>query len=124
LLDTHALVWAIDTPEIFSDTARQAIEAGPVYLSVVSVWELIVKRKKDSALLADPVDWWNRHVSANAMTVLPVTAAHIAYLDKLPEIHRDPFDRILLCQAAIEDLTLVTRDRDISLYTCAAIVRA
>lgn len=124
LLDTHSLVWAIDTPEILSNSARQAIERGPVYLSVVSLWELIIKRKKDSALLADPVDWWNRHVSANAMMVLPVTAAHIAYLERLPEIHRDPFDRVLLCQAAIEDLTLITRDSDIGLYADAAIVRA
>ena len=124
LLDTHTLVWAIDAPEILSEPARQAIGKGPVYLSVVSLWELILKRKNESALLADPVDWWNRHVSADAMTVLPVTAAHIVYLERLPEIHRDPFDRILLCQAAIEGLTLITRDTDIGLYTDAAIVRA
>lgn len=124
LLDTHSLVRAIDTPEILSDAARQAIEQGPVYLSVVSLWELIIKRKYDSALLSDPVNWWNRHVSANAMTVLTVTAAHIAYLERLPEIHRDPFNRILLCQAVIEDLALVTRDSDIGLYADAAILRA
>ena len=99
LLDTHSLVWAIDTPEILSDAARQVIEAGPVFLSVVSVWELIIKRKKDSALLADPVE-------------------------RLPEIHRDPFDRVLLCQAAMEDLALVTRDSDIGLYAEAEIARA
>jgi len=83
LLDTHTLVWAIDTPDVLSEPARQAIADGPVYLSVVSLWELIVKRSKDTALLADPVDWWNRYVSADAMNVLPVTADHIVYLERL-----------------------------------------
>jgi PIN domain nuclease of toxin-antitoxin system len=124
LLDTHSLVWAIDTPEMLSEPARKAVAEGPVYLSVVSLWELIIKRKKESALLADPVDWWNCHVSSDAMTVLSVTAAHIAYLERLPEIHRDPFDRILLCQAAIEGLTLITRDSDIALYSGSTILRA
>jgi PIN domain nuclease of toxin-antitoxin system len=124
LLDTHSLVWAIDSPEVLSEPARRAVEKGPVYISVVSLWELIVKQKKESALLANPVEWWSRYVSADVMTVLPVTAAHVAYLVRLPEFHRDPFDRILLCQATVEGLTLITRDQDIARYGDAAILRA
>ncbi len=58
------------------------------------------------------------------MTVLPITPAHVAYLGKLPEIHRDPFDRILLCQSAVEELTLVTRDANIMRYPDIAIIGA
>jgi PIN domain nuclease of toxin-antitoxin system len=89
LLDTHSLVWAIDAPHVLSEQARQVIGEGPVFLSVASLWELIIKRKRAYALLSDPVAWWNRHVSIDVMTVLPIAGAHIAYLDKLPEIHRD-----------------------------------
>jgi PIN domain nuclease of toxin-antitoxin system len=91
---------------------------------VASLWELIIKRKRASALLSDPVVLWHRHVSADVMTVLPIAGSHIAYLDKLPEIHRDPFDRILLCQAAVEELTLISRDDEISQYRDVAIIRA
>ncbi len=117
LLDTHVIVWAISAPEKLSIQVREIIESKQTKASVVSFWELVLKKTKKSAPVLNPVEWWDRHITRAAFEVLPVRTQHIARLDSLPPLHRDPFDRMLIAQAGYEGLKIVTADEAIAKYT-------
>ncbi|MGA2216277.1 MAG: type II toxin-antitoxin system VapC family toxin [Bryobacteraceae bacterium] len=110
LLDTHTLVWGITAPEELPQRVRDILTAGEVIASVVSYWELILKKGRPTALVLDPKDWWTRYITRLAVEVLPVRVTHVDQLDALAEWHRDPFDRMLIAQALAEGHTLVSRD--------------
>jgi PIN domain nuclease of toxin-antitoxin system len=116
LLDTHALIWSISAPEKLSRKARRIVESGAVKASVVSYWELILKRSSPRALVTEPVTWWEQFVNRSAVEVLPLRVAHITELDGLTQLHRDPFDRVLLAQAIAENLSLLSRDSELGRY--------
>lgn len=116
LLDTHALVWGIAAPEQLPERIRHILEAEAVKASVVSYWELMLKRGRPHALVMDPVPWWNRYVTRASVEVLPVRVTHIDHLDHLGDWHRDPFDRMLVAQALAEGLTLATKDSMLARY--------
>ena len=84
--------------------------AAEVTASAASLWELILKAGKKDALLADPVRWWEKNVTGNGIRVLSIGVRHISLLDELPVVHRDPFDRILVAQAMIEKVPIVSKD--------------
>jgi PIN domain nuclease of toxin-antitoxin system len=92
------------------------IEAGQVTLSVASFWEVVIKTRKRQLTIADPVSWWNRASDGLGARVLPIRPAHVSVLWGLPELHKDPFDRILIAQSTAEGLPLVTGDRQIAAY--------
>jgi PIN domain nuclease of toxin-antitoxin system len=81
-----------------------------VKVSVVSLWELIVKKNRSTAAIREPLPWWDEHVAAAEVEVIPIRAMHVARLDELPEFHADPFDRMLIAQALAEGLTLASGD--------------
>lgn len=116
LLDTHALIWANISPERLSPAVRDAIESGAVLVSSVSLWELILKKRRAGTAVPDPLPWWERYVTRAAVEVVPIRISHIAELDRLPELHRDPFDRMLVAQARAEKLRLVTGDTTLARY--------
>jgi PIN domain nuclease of toxin-antitoxin system len=116
LLDTHALVWAISAPEQLPPRVREILAAGAVTASVVSYWELVLKKGRETAPLLEPKAWWDRYITRPAIEVLPVRVAHVDRLDSLPELHRDPFDRMLVAQALAEGCTLVSRDGMLARY--------
>ena len=116
LLDTHALVWGITLPEELSARVRDILAAGEVVASVVSYWELILKKGRHSAPMAEPKAWWGRYVTRPAVEVLPVRVPHLDRLDALPGLHRAPFDRMLVAQALAENYTLVSRDGMLAHY--------
>ena len=116
LLDTHALIWAIAKPELLSKAAATAIKTGEIAVSAASLWELIVKKEKVDAPIKDPNAWWRRHVTIPGVAVLPIHAYHIKHLETLPQFHKDPFDRILICQAIHEGLRLITNDEAMRRY--------
>jgi PIN domain nuclease of toxin-antitoxin system len=114
LLDTHALVWAIAAPERLSPTARSLIEdpANPLVVSAVSAWELAVKFRSGRFPSAEPLVRQFESVSARiGASALSMTTAHAVRAGGLAWEHADPFDRMLVAQALMENLTLVTRDR-------------
>lgn len=117
LLDTHVLVWAIGRPERLSRRVKTLIEARQAVVSVVSLWELIVKKERKDAPVGHPIKWWSTYITRPAMDVLPIRVAHLEQLDRLPGIHRDPFDRLLISQALSESIPLVTCDEEIAKYT-------
>ena len=86
-------------------------------MSVVSLMELIVKAGKGKLMLApDPVRWWNDHLQRLGYSVIPLRQSHVERLWTLPPVHKDPADRLLIAQAIIEGIPLVTCDGSIGQY--------
>ena len=119
LLDSHAFLWWLTEDPKLKAEARQAVAdpASVVYVSAATVWELSIKAALgkldlDGADLAEEIE-------ANDFVELPVTARHSLAAAALPRHHEDPFDRMLIAQAQIEDLTIVTRDPAFRAYGIA-----
>jgi PIN domain nuclease of toxin-antitoxin system len=119
LLDTHAFIWACEAPERLSDAARRAIvsAANSVMVSAVTAWEIAIKCS--NGRLRFPLSSWDQHIARLGGTMLAVTAAHGIEAGFLPRHHLDPFDRMLIAQARVEGLTLVTADPAVRLYDVA-----
>jgi PIN domain nuclease of toxin-antitoxin system len=118
LLDTHVLIWW-DEGRRLSAEARQAIEvADAVYVSAASAWEVAIKTALGRLRPTRTVE---EAVSDSGFLELPVTFRHAEWVTGLPPHHRDPFDRMLVAQAAVEELTLVTRDPVFAQYGVALI---
>ena len=116
LLDTSTLLWTLVSPDRLSQPAQEAIASGELVLSVVSYWEVVLKSRKGTLPIADPVSWWNRAAAFLGGRVLPIRTSHITALAALPDLHRDPFDRMLIAQAMAEGLALITSDQQIRSY--------
>jgi len=114
LLDTHTFLWWI-AGETLSGEATEAIaeETSEVLVSVASAWEIAIKRA--SGRLHAPVDL-DAHLRRNAFSALSIAMDHARAAGALPPLHRDPFDRMLVAQARLEGLVLVTRDPQIGRY--------
>lgn len=118
LLDTHLLLWAAGEPEKLPRECRALLDNADNELiySVASLWEIAIKKglgRKD--FRADPASL-RRGLVDNGYQELPIAGRHAVALEVLPPIHRDPFDRILIAQALIEGVTLLTVDRLVAQY--------
>lgn len=115
LLDTHTLIWALENNPTLSEAARSAIIDGrnTVFVSAVSVWEISIKRALGKL---DVPDNLLEEIEAHRFTPLEISLQHGEAAGKLPAIHQDPFDRMLIAQAQLEGLVLVTRDQHIPKY--------
>lgn len=119
LLDTCTFIWLTSSPDRLSDDARIALEAERVnlILSDVSVWEICTKwQAKKLGLPAPPRMWIEGQASLWQLTRLPIKATALYRSTELPDVHRDPFDRLLVSQAIDESLTLLTPDEWIHKY--------
>lgn len=115
LLDTHTLLWSLVAPTRLSARAANAIEAGDseVYVSIVSPWEMAIAKARGRM---NPPDDLEKQLERRGFTLLPVTLPHTQMIESLPHHHRDPFDRMLVAQAQVEGLTIVTVDRLLRRY--------
>jgi PIN domain nuclease of toxin-antitoxin system len=118
LLDTHLLLWAAGEPERLSPEALELLDApeNELFFSAASLWEITIKRglgrgdfKVDPRLL-------RRGLLDNGYSELPIASEHAVAIDSLPPIHKDPFDRILVAQATVEGITLLTADELVAQY--------
>jgi len=109
------LLWAIDRPELLDDEARSAITDGAndVFASAASAWEIAIKRALGKLEMAADL---SSTISEAGLTPLAITVQHALHAGDLPRHHEDPFDRVLVAQAALERLTLVTRDSKLNAY--------
>lgn len=115
LLDTHALLWWLSDDFALGPNTRQMIgeQRNQVLVSAASIWEISIKQAK--GMLEAPEDL-EALVEDEGFTKLPISLFHGQQAGKLPEIHRDPFDRMLIAQAQAEGLELVTADGIIPQY--------
>ncbi|MBN4058987.1 type II toxin-antitoxin system VapC family toxin [bacterium AH-315-J04] len=115
LLDTHALLWWLDDPAKLSSEAREAIANGDslVYVSAAVAWEMAIK--KSIGRLDIPTNL-PEVLRADNIEVLDINIHHALTVGDLPMLHQDPFDRMQIAQANVENLTLITRDKQIKKY--------
>ena len=119
LLDTHAFLWWVTDDRRLTAAARGLIGDGAneVFFSVASVWEIVVKSSLGRISLEG--DWdavIAELVEANAFQVLPIHLRHALTVGGLPDLHRDPFDRMLVAQAVSEELVMLSADRQLAKY--------
>lgn len=112
LLDTHTFAWWDSEPERLSSRVLMMLNdnANTPYISVANIWELQIKSSIGKMSLNQPLDEIVRAFTANGIPVLPITSPHVLALGRLPDAHRDPFDRILIAQALVEGMTLLSKD--------------
>ena len=118
LLDTHLLLWAASAPERLSAKARGLLLApgSQLIFSAASLWEIGIKRTLGRAdFNVDPRRLW-RMLLVNGYRELPVTSEHTIAVNDLPLLHKDPFDRILVAQARVEGVLLLTVDKAVAKY--------
>ena len=119
LLDTHVFLWYISADPQLPTPFRDAIRdpGNEVYLSVVSVWEAVIKNSLGRLPLPeDPAKYLPRQREAHQVAPLPLDESALEHLSSLPPLHRDPFDRILVAQAIQHKLSLVTVDDAVRAY--------
>jgi PIN domain nuclease of toxin-antitoxin system len=121
LLDTQALLWWLAESHQLGRVARSILADGgnTVYVSAVSVWEMEIKRALGKLCAPDNIE---ETMEAERFLELPVRIAHTTALRDLPSVHRDPFDRLLVAQARVEGLSLVTSDPVFERYGVSLIV--
>jgi PIN domain nuclease of toxin-antitoxin system len=118
LLDTHLLLWAASEPQRLSAKARALLldSANQLVFSSASLWEISIKNGLERPdFNVDPRRLW-RMLLVNGYRELPVTSEHAVAVNDLPPLHKDPFDRILVAQARVEGLTLLTADKAVAKY--------
>jgi PIN domain nuclease of toxin-antitoxin system len=116
LLDTHAFLWWVSGDRALGASTRAVIDvpANPVYVSAVTAWEIAIKRSKGTLDAPDgDVATW---IAREGFLELDVAVRHATVAGALPPHHRDPFDRMLVAQAQVNDLTLVTSDAQLENY--------
>ncbi len=117
ILDTHVLLWASARPERLGAAEQLLVDADRRIVSAVCVWELAIKQHLGKLSLGSDVAAWSRRVTTElALDHLPVTAEHAAAVEHLPDVHRDPFDRLLVAQAVSEGVVLLTADDRLTGY--------
>jgi len=116
LLDTHLLLWAANDPRQLTKTARALIEnpENELLFSAASLWEVTIKQSLGRPDFRADARLLRRGLLDNGYTELPITSEHAVNVDRLPLDHKDPFDRILVAQAMVEGITLVTSDRGLA----------
>lgn len=118
LLDTHLLLWAAGAPDRLPAAARSSMQdpSNILLFSAASLWEIAIKRSLGRADFQVDARVLRRGLLDNGYEELPITSEHAVFIDSLPDIHNDPFDRILVAQATVEGITLLTSDASVAQY--------
>jgi len=119
LIDTNVAIWLVDAPETLRPGLAQLLAADETVLviSVIVPWEVVVKWRTGRLTLPEsPRPWTARMIREFGAEVLPVAFDHVVQVADLPDHHRDPFDRLLIAQAQVEGMPIVTADRSFGAY--------
>jgi len=122
LLDTHAFLWWATNDDRMNVKTRRLLIDGQnvIYLSLCSAWEISLKQEKLKDFVVGILI--KKLFSESQFKILPIELNHIAGLNKLPKIHKDPFDRLLASQAMSEELVLITNDKKLAEYPIETII--
>lgn len=120
LLDTNALIWSMVRRERIPSVAIDAIEdkANDVFVSVVSAWEIGIKAAKGRLELPSDLEG---ALAAQSFEPVGIAMRHVHAVESLPRYHRDPFDRMIVAQAHLDDMTVITSDSEIQRYPVAVL---
>ena len=119
LLDTAVWLWSMNSPERIRDQGREILERGEeeIYLSAVTTWEISIKMRLGKLdFPGPPAHHVERFMAKQSLRPLSVTHRHAAQVFDLPAHHGDPFDRMLIAQALVEDMTILTSNRSFRRY--------
>lgn len=118
LLDTHILLWSVLRTARLSSTARLLLESpeNDLHYSAAAIWEIAVKKSQGRPSFQVDALEFRELLDKNDFHELSIDASHGAFVQNLPLIHKDPFDRILVAQATVEGITLLTSDRRLASY--------
>ena len=119
LLDTHTFLWWNIDDLRLSERAREFIADGKneIYFSAASAWEIAIKAGLGRLILPEPpASYIAKRLSLHKMLALPVQVSHALQVFDLPEVHKDPFDRLIVAQSEMEGLPIITGDVDIARY--------
>ena len=118
LVDTHLLLWAASAPDKLPAAARELIEdvENTLLFSVASIWEIAIKCGLGRADFKVDPRLLRRGLLDNGYEELPITSEHAVSVEGLPPVHRDPFDRLLIAQATVEGIILLTADEHVGDY--------
>lgn len=112
LIDTHIFIWFIQNSPNLNQTARNLIEdsQNKILISIASLWEISIKNSIGKLNLVKGFDAMADYLNDNSIEVLPINFAHTVENNKLPFHHRDPFDRIIIAQAIVENIDFISAD--------------
>ena len=118
LIDTHILIWFLEGNRLLSISRRQTIAKArnDIFVSVASLWEIAIKISLGKLLLIKPLADVIKQITVEDIEILPISPEHILQVSTLPFHHRDPFDRLLIAQAQVENLAVMTNDVEFSGY--------
>lgn len=118
LLDTHVILWFLEGNHNLSLKARISIENSNYtkFISMASIWEIAIKLNLAKLRMEIGLDQLKTEILQNGFELLPLRFEHFLELSKLEDIHKDPFDRILISQALCENLRLISGDKNFSQY--------
>ena len=115
LLDTQVFIWWMGKSRRLSKDLINLLHnpQNQIFLSVASVWEIIIKRAKHKLRVPNNIE---KGINLSGFTILPIEISHVLGVEKLPLYHKDPFDRMLISQAVVEKLMIITNDEKIKKY--------
>ena len=118
LLDTHTFLWFIDDNPQLSQKGKTLLEAdNELLLSIASLWEIAIKLRLGKLTVAMPIEvLMTQQLTRNDINVLSITVSHLVMVSTLPLHHRDPFDRLLIAQAMVEQMPIVSADPAFDAY--------
>ena len=117
LIDTHTLIWFMFDDSQLSEVALSKIKSeDKVYVSVASLWEIAIKQSLGKLKITNSIQDITDKCAEADILILPLEPKHLDYIKELPDIHRDPFDRLIISQAVTEEMTLITKDNTIPQY--------
>lgn len=117
LLDTHTLLWTLFNEESLSVNAKKVIlDDNDIFVSIASLWEIAIKQSIGKLEINESIENIAQICMDEDFYLLSITPSHLDYLKMLPQIHGDPFDRLIISQAVTEGLTIVTKDAKIPMY--------
>ena len=124
LLDTHAFLWFVADDNRLSSKAKSIIQDSnnEIYFSAASAWEMSIKAKLGRLKLRGNLEpFIIEQLTENSFGPLAITVSHSLYTEKLPQIHKDPFDRIMISQSKVEDMVLITKDKEFRKYKVSTV---
>ena len=118
LIDTHILIWFLEGNNLLLKSRRRiiAFPSNNVFVSIASIWEMAIKISVGKLSLAKPFADVIKQIGVEDIEILPILPKHTLQVSTLPFHHRDPFDRIIIAQAQIENLPIMTNDGDFGNY--------